>query len=220
MNNIDLTAKTGNFWALIYSCVFIRALREHFYGGALMNFKNPGPDSLICNAATAAQIFDDYGDFIKKVICSQIQDEDQAEDFFQNFFLSLVSNPLPGDIQNIEAYLYKAITNDIADATRLTKKYRNCIHEYTKCYCHHRSQKIPEKLVIELEETNRVFELVETHLPRTEAQAVRFQYRDGFDAKEMAEKMSVESKTIRGYVSEGLSRIRRLLKDIKARAAE
>lgn len=185
-----------------------------------MNFKNPGPDSLICNAATASQIFNDYGDFIKKVICSQIQDEDQAEDLFQNFFLSLVSNPLPGDIQNIEAYLYKAITNDIADATRLTKKYQNCLYEYAECYNHPRSQKTPEKVVLEVEEANRVFEIVEKQLPHTEAQAVRFQYRDGLDAKEMAEKMSVKNKTIRGYVYEGLSRIRRLLKDIEARAAE
>ena len=184
-----------------------------------MNFKNPGPDSFICNEA-AAKIIDDYGDFIKKVIRSQIQDEDQADDLFQNFFLSLISNPLPRDIQNIESYLYRAIIHDIADATRLTKKYQNCLYEYAEHYNHPRSQKTPEKVVMELEEANRVFEIVEKHLPRTESRAVRFQYRDGLDAKEIAEKMNVKNKTIRGYVYEGLSRIRRLLKDIESREAE
>jgi RNA polymerase sigma factor (sigma-70 family) len=195
-------------------------LREHFGGGALMNFKNPGPDSFKRNAFAAAQIFNDYGDFIKKVIRSQIQDEDQAEDLFQDFFLSLISNPLPGDIKNTEAYLYRAISNDIANAIHLTKKYENCIYEYAELCNYLRSQKTPEKIVQDAEEKNRVFELVDKQLPRTEAQAVRFQYRDGLDAKEMAEKMSVKNKTIRGYVSDGLSRIRRLLKDISAREAK
>lgn len=67
---------------------------------------------------------------------------------------------------------------------------------------------------------NRIFELIEKQLPPTESQAVRFQYRDGLDAIETAEKMSVRRATIRGYVSEGPSRIRRLLKDIRTRTAE
>ena len=138
--------------------------------------------------------------------------EDQAEDLFQDFFLSLVSNPLPRDIQNIESYLYRAITNDIVDATRLTKKYQNCLYEYAERYNHPRSQKTPEKVVLEVEEANRIFELVEKQLPLTEAQAVCFQYREGLSAKKIAEKMSVCSATARGYVSEGLSRIRRLLR--------
>lgn len=185
-----------------------------------MNFKNPDPDSFKRNASAAAKIFNDYGNFIKKVIRSQIQDEDQAEDLFQDFFLSLISNPLPGDIKNIEAYLYRAINNDITDAIHLTKKYQNCIYEYAELYNYLRSQKTPEKVVQEAEEKNRIFELIDKLLPQTEAQAVRFQYRDGLDAKEMAEKMNVKSKTTRGYVYDGLSRIRRLLKDIEAREKE
>jgi len=186
-----------------------------------MNSKNPGPDRLVWNGIAATRIFDDYGDFIKNVIYSQVQDEDQAEDLFQDFFLSLVSNPLPGDIKNIEAYLYRAITNDIANSIHLKRKYQNCLYEYAERYNHPRRQKTPEKVVMEVEEeANKVFELVEKHLPHTESQAVRFQYRDGLDAKETAAKMSVGNKTIRGYVSEGLSKIRRLLRDMKARAAE
>lgn len=185
-----------------------------------MNIKDVGQDSLICNSATAAQILEDYEDFIKSIIHSQIQDEDQAEDLFQDFCLSLISHPLPGNIQNIKAYLYRVITNDIFDITRLTKKYRNYIYEYAKCCNHLQKQEIPEKIVMELEEIKRIFELIEKQLPQTEAQAVCFQYRDGLDAKEIAEKMSAKDKTIRGYVSEGLSRICRLLKDISAREAK
>ena len=47
-----------------------------------MKGSNPDPNSSGCNVAAAAKIFSDYGDFIKKVIRSQVQDEDQAEDLF------------------------------------------------------------------------------------------------------------------------------------------
>ena len=185
-----------------------------------MKSKIPDPDIPGYNVTAAGKIFDDYGDFIKKVICSQIQDEDQAEDLFQNLFLSLVNNPLPGDIQNIESYLYKVITNDISDAIRLKKKYENYKYEYAKRHSSPRIQEAPEKLVLEVEEANRLFELLEKLLPRSEAQAVRYQYRDGLSVREIAEKMSVQSGTVRGYISEGLSRIRRLLRDIGVRAAD
>ena len=185
-----------------------------------MNFKNPDPDSIKCNVATAAKIFDDYGDFIKNVISSRIQDEDQIEDMFQDFFLSLICNPLPGDIENIEASLQRAITNDVVDVIHKKMIYLSCLHEYAELCNYRTNQKNPEKVVQEAEEKNRVFELVEKQLPRTEAQAVRLRHQDGLDTKEIAEKMNVKNKTTRGYVSEGLSRICRLLKDIEAREKE
>lgn len=185
-----------------------------------MNSKNPDPDRIVCNTATAAQILGEYGDFIKRVIYSQVQDEDLAGDMFQDFFLSLICNPLPGDIENIEASLQRAIANDVVDVIRKKKIYLNCLYEYAEfCNCL-TSQKIPEKVAQETEEKNRVFELVEKQLPRTEAQALRLKYRDGLDTKEIAEKMKVKSKTNRGYVHDGLNRIRRLLKDIQAREKE
>ena len=173
-----------------------------------------------CDVDHAAAIFAEYGSFIRAVIRSQVNSETKADDMFQDFFLSLVCKPVPQNVRNIKGYLYRAITNDIADIIRLTKKYRNCIYEYAKCCNHSHRQEIPENIVMELEEIKRIFELVDKLLPETEAQAVRFQYRDGLDAKEIAEKMSVRNATIRGYVSEGLSRIRRLLKDIGAKVVE
>ena len=185
-----------------------------------MNFESMDPDYLRRNVASAAKIFNDYGDFIKKVIRSQIQDEDQVEDLFQDFFLTLISNPLPEDIQSIEAYLHKRINNYIVNTARLRGKYLSCMNEYAKCYNNPNNLKIPEKVVMETEEVKRIIELIEKKLPITEAQAVRFQYREGLNAKETAEKMCVKNKTIRGYVSDGLNRIRRLLKDIETRSTE
>ncbi len=181
-----------------------------------MNSKNLDLNSIGCNVAAAAKIFDNYGDFIRKVIHSQVHDQDRAEDMFQNFFLSLVSNPLSGDIQNTEAYLYKAITNRIADAARMTSRYQNCIHKYAEYYNNPQKRKTPEQAALDMEEINRAFKLIEKRLPRTEAQAVYLQYRYEFSAKKIAEEMGVKSATVRGYVCEGLRRIRGLLRDISA----
>lgn len=184
-----------------------------------MQTKNSDRNSAEYNVAAAAEIFENYGDFIKKVIHSLIQDEDQAEDIFQNFFLCLVDNPLAEDIQNIEAYLRKAITNKIVDIARTSSRYQNCMHRYEENYNHPCSQKTPEKVALEMEEIKKVFKLIEKQLPETEAQAVRLRYREGLNTKKIAEEMGVHSGTVRGYVSEGLRRIRRLLRDISARTA-
>ncbi|MHC4792547.1 MAG: RNA polymerase sigma factor, partial [Planctomycetota bacterium] len=70
-------------------------------------------DGVPSNVNHAAKIFSEYGDFIRGVIRYQVGNDAQADDLFQDFFLSLVSRPVPADIQNIKKYLYRAITNDI-----------------------------------------------------------------------------------------------------------
>ena len=185
-----------------------------------MKYKNLDSGSSGGNVAAAAKIFSDYGGFIKKIICSQVQDEDQAEDLFQNFFLSLVSKPFPEDIQNMEGYLYKAIINEIADTNRLTKNYQNLINVYAERNNHPRSQEIPEKVVMKIDEANRVFEIIENRLPRTEAQASYLQYREDLSTTKIAEIMNVRNVTVRGYVHEGLKKIRRILQDCAKRKSE
>lgn len=168
-----------------------------------------------CNVDAAAEVFLDHEDFIRKVISFHTRDEDQADDLFQNFFLFLIRNPLPRDVQDIESYLYRAITNDITDAVRQKEQYQDRLREYVKRAYRPSNQKTPVEAVLEMDELHGLFELIEKNLPCTEAQAVFLKYRDGHDAKEIAKNMGVGISTARGYVSEGLSRIRKLLGDNK-----
>jgi RNA polymerase sigma-70 factor (ECF subfamily) len=198
----------------------VYALRDLFFGGVLMIFQNPNPNRFGSNVTTAKKIFDEYGDFIMKIIHSQVRDKELADDIFQDFFLSLISKPLPGDIQNIEAYLYTMITHDIIDTIRLAKIYEDYIYEYAERSTHSCNEETPEKLIIEEDEANRVFELIKQRLPQTEAQAICLQYQEDMSTQKIAEIMSIRSKTVRGYVSEGFSKIRRLLKDMETRTAD
>ena len=114
-----------------------------------MTHKSPSPGSLQHRVAAAAKIFDDHGGFIRIVIRSQVQDEDLAEDLFQDFFISLISKPLPRGLRNIKGYLYRAITNDIVDATRRMMKYRAYMRKYAECPNRPDRQKTPRETLQE-----------------------------------------------------------------------
>ncbi len=164
------------------------------------------------NVDAAAKLFMEYGNFIRAVIRCQVKNETQVDDLFQDFFLSLIVNPLPADIQNIKGYLYRAITNDIMNAAQRAENYQNKMLKYSKRFNHPIYKKTPEQVIIDAEETNRMFDLIEKRLRRSEAQAITFRYRNNYNIKEVAMKMNVSYGSVRKYIYVGLSKIRQLLK--------
>jgi len=169
-------------------------------------------DDYTDNVGAAAKIFMEYGDFIRIVIRSKIKDETKIDDLFQDFFLSLVANPLPAGIGNTRRFLYRAITNDIINATQRAENYQYKMFEYAKRLNHSINKKTPENIVIKEEETNRMFTLIEMRLRRSETRAITFRYRNNYNIKEIAMKMNVSAGVVRNYIYIGLSKIRRLLK--------
>jgi RNA polymerase sigma factor (sigma-70 family) len=163
------------------------------------------------NVTGAARIISEYGDFIRTIICYKVKNEDTAEDLFQDFYLSLVSKPIPAEVRNVRSYLYKSITNDILDATRRTEQYKTRINKYANFAKYSVNKSTPENALIEAEETNKMFEAIEGWLQRRESQAISLRYRDSFDVKEAANKMNVDDRTVSRYVSSGLSKIRHYL---------
>lgn len=163
------------------------------------------------NVAGAARIISEYGDFIRAIIRYKVKNEDLSADLFQDFYLSLVSKPIPGGVRNVRSYLYKAIINDILDATRRIEQYKTRISKYAECFKYSINKDNPENALIETEETDKMFEAIEGWLQHRESQAISLRYRDSFDVKEAAKKMNVDDRTISRYVSSGLSKIRHYL---------
>jgi RNA polymerase sigma factor (sigma-70 family) len=166
---------------------------------------------LLGNVDHAAEIFSKYGDFIRAVIYCHIKNDAQADDLFQDFFLSLVSKPIPANIQNVKDYLYKAITNDIVDAIRRVEKYKTRINKYAECLNYSVNNNKPENAFIETEQINKMFELIEGRLRHSEAQAVTLRYKKSYNIEEIAKRMHVNNRTISRYISTGLSKVRRFL---------
>ena len=96
------------------------------------------------NVERAAEIFSEYGDFIFAIIRYQVSNNALAYDVFQDFFLSLVSRPIPAGVENIKSYLYRAITNDIIDAARRAERQQIRLHKYANHLNYSISEKKPE----------------------------------------------------------------------------
>lgn len=160
----------------------------------------------------ATKVFEEYGDFIHTVIHYKVKNEAQADDLFEDFFLSLVSNPPPPVLQNIKGYLYRAITNDIIDSTRRVEKYQLHIRRYTENLERSATEKRPEKVLIEAEEIDKMLKLIKKRLQDDEAQAIILRYRNNYKIKEIASEMDINYKATWRCISEGLRKIQKFLK--------
>jgi RNA polymerase sigma factor (sigma-70 family) len=160
---------------------------------------------------SAAQIINEYGDFIRLIINLNVNDKNLKEDIFQDFFLSLVANPVSGSVENIKGYIYTAILHDIADYKR--KQYRNITS--TKKYlkklkkCVNKIDPL-DALIID-EERKRMYKLIKEQSLGKEYDAIILRYRDGNNIQRVAEKMGLKNASVRKYMSKGLKRVRKYL---------
>jgi len=164
------------------------------------------------NVDTAHNVFAEHGDFIQAVIRSRIKNKDEADDIFQNFFLALVHKPVPEGVRDIRGYLYKAIINDIVDAARRVERYQALVHRYSEQLNFSINRIGPEDALTINEETDKVLGLISRQLRRSEFQAITLRYGSCTDISEVAEKMGVNSGTVRRYISVGLAKVHKLLK--------
>jgi RNA polymerase sigma factor (sigma-70 family) len=160
---------------------------------------------------TAHNVFAEYGNFIQAVIRSRVKNKAEADDTFQNFFLSLVHKPVPEGVRDIRGYLYKAIINDIVDAARRVERYQALVHRYSEQLNFSANTISPENALTIREETDKVLGLISERLRKSEFQAITLRYSNCTDINEVAEKMGVNSGTVRRYVSVGLAKVRKFL---------
>jgi len=165
----------------------------------------------------AEKLFTEHGSYIRTVIRYHVKNENQVDDLFQDFFLSLLTNPLPADIRSIKGFLCRMITNRIIDATRREENYKKHKNNYMKYLNNPIYKKTPEQVVIDAEETNRMFELIKMRLRRSEAQAITFRYRNNYNFKKIAKIMNVDSDSAKKYIIRGLAKMRCFLTNNKTR---
>jgi len=161
-------------------------------------------------AASAAAIFDEYGNYIRAVIRFQTRNPFRAEDLFQDFFLVLVAKPIPADVVNVKSYLYRALTNTIIESVRQEAREKRCLEKHADQTRISINNRTPQSAMITKEERESVFGALAGHLRRREAEAVTLRYRDNCSISEIAEKMGVDRRTVSHYLSEGLKQLRRV----------
>jgi RNA polymerase sigma factor (sigma-70 family) len=159
----------------------------------------------------AAEVFDRFGDEIRAFIHFNVKDKSKVDDIFQELFVSIVRKPIPSDIRDIQAYLYRAVTNDVIDLSRQIKNHRDHNQNYALCRKIQLKQEDPQKIAIQVESTKKMFQLIESRLPKREAQAVLQRFGHGFSIKDTAEKMHVDERIVSRYLSIALKKMRQFV---------
>jgi RNA polymerase sigma factor (sigma-70 family) len=160
----------------------------------------------------AAKIFAEHGDFIRRVIRFRIQDASRREDAFQEFFLRLVSEPVPAGVKNVRGWLYQAIIYDVVDLTRRTKKYSYHMKKYAeeiRISIHNGPSR--DAIVGETEARDSRFGYLVRNLRYREAQVVTMRFRDNYSIAEIAERIGIHRRTVSRYLTSGLRQLRRTL---------
>ncbi|MCP4612626.1 MAG: sigma-70 family RNA polymerase sigma factor [Planctomycetes bacterium] len=164
------------------------------------------------NVGPATEVFAEYRDFIHMVITSHIKNKSRADDIFQDFFLSLVSKPIPDNVKNIKSYLYKCLFNEIVDTQRQIEAYKAQIIKYEERCNFSINNNEPENALIRDEQMNKVFGLIRGRLTSSQSQAIALRYGNDHTIKEIAEKMGVKCTSVSRYICTGLRRMRQSLK--------
>jgi RNA polymerase sigma factor (sigma-70 family) len=122
-----------------------------------------------------------------------------------------VYRPPSENVKNIKGYLYRAIINDIIDSRRRAERYQNQIHNYAEYISYSAAEDNPEKVLIKMEEMNKMFRCIETQLQRYEAKAVILRYKKNYKIKEIAKALDINNIAAWRYISTGVRKIRRFL---------
>jgi RNA polymerase sigma factor (sigma-70 family) len=160
------------------------------------------------NVEIAAKIFEDYGGFIRTVINYRIKNQALADDVYQDFFLTLCAQQIPEDVKSTEAYLFYFISRYIIDSMRRIIGYQSNLKKYAE-YCQFSRRRAEVLLESEVDEVEKMFQTIQKHLSRKEAQAVMLRFQDNEGVKEAAAKMGIKPRSLHRYLAAGLAKLRK-----------
>jgi RNA polymerase sigma factor (sigma-70 family) len=165
--------------------------------------------SCLEKAESAGKIIVEYESFIRLIMRAQNISNMNEDDLFQDFYLSLVTNPIPENVNNIKSFLYRAIINHLSRSAQRIKAYEKKIQHFRK-NCDFKVNKIDSActLLIRAESDSKIFEFIKENTPKKKYMAILLRYRDGYSINEIADTMGIKYSSARRYLSTGLRKIR------------
>ena len=157
------------------------------------------------------EVFVKYEGFIRTVIHHQVKNKSQADELFQDFFLSFASKALPPSIRNTKSYLYRSVNNHIIISINRMKSRQHHIQKYIECHKYNIIQEDPENIAIRIDEAEKMLQKIELRLCKHEAEVIVQRYVYNRSTAETAEKMHVNKRTISRYLSLALKKIRQFI---------
>ena len=163
------------------------------------------------NIKQAAKIFEENSNMIRIAIRSKVNDKSIIDDIFQNLFVSLSHSPVPSNFENTEAFLRRAIRNDVIDAAIKNRCRRAREQRYAKMHMVRVRYDNPEDTVTMCDTIQRIFEIIEDNLNAHEARAIIERYRYNRDDGEAAEAMGITRRSFSHYLCTGLKKARQFV---------
>ncbi len=150
-----------------------------------------------------------------KIRCLQCERNDM-DDVFQDFFLSLLCNPIPQEMTKHRGYLYRILQRDIIDRARKKKSHRNKKSQYVAYFkmqikAGYKPEEITEEPLLSHKYT-LIINIIQQHLPSRLSRALLLRYRYDYTHREIAEEMRISNSSARRYVCVGLRQLRKQLK--------
>lgn len=164
------------------------------------------------NIEAAKRIYDEYGEYIYRVICYKLSDKSLADDIYQDFFLALCTNPIPPlEASKLKAYLYKAIGYDILNAIRHIRTYRKNIRDFSEKGNSGLHKSNPEGAYNVEDELESLFKDMWDEIPLSEKKAISLRYLQEYSNEEVAREMNIKQGSVRNYLNRGLTTLRQKL---------
>lgn len=160
-------------------------------------------------AATA--IFEEHGEFIRKVLGRQAGSKLDVEDLYQEFYLALIHKPVPTDVRDVRGYLYKALVHRVISEARRCGAYSNAMKKYANETRISINNGETEDAFIVEEHQNAAIAKLSHCLQEREAEAFVMKYRDDCSILEIATRMGINKRTVSRYLSESLRKLHRRL---------
>jgi len=161
----------------------------------------------------ASEIFEEYSDLIKGAIYSNINDYSKVDDVYQDLFLSLVHRPVPEHVDNVRAYLYRAVRHDIIDLAKKRCIYNKHLCKYSELMRPLSKGRTPLDHVSETEEFENFFAELEKYLSPHEAEAIEQIFRHGRAVSESAEYLGISRRSVSRYKCVALRKLRSVYRD-------
>jgi RNA polymerase sigma factor (sigma-70 family) len=157
----------------------------------------------------ARELFIEQGEYIQSIVRYAASKDQYKEDLVQDLFLSFVARPIPDDIVNIRAYLYRVILDKVVDLRRARTRHQTKIRIYSKINA---KQLTPLYQDVEQHDSaQNILGLIEKHLSKPEIKAIVLRYQNQYEIEDVARVMKINPRSVSRYISVGLKKIRQVL---------
>lgn len=165
------------------------------------------------NFERAARLFREHEAFIRSVIRFALRNPSEADDFFQELFLSFALKPPAEEIKSPRGFLYRLIMERAIDWHRAQGRRSRKLQQMRLEIDPKPEHKPVEAIVSQTEEVGLLFDRIREHLKKNEARAILYRFQLDYTLEETAEKMGLKPKTVIRYICIGLKKIRELVSD-------